>query len=93
MRTGGIHDPWDLEVSVGPLLRGRITTGVAWGWELHLRTRQRLTPTSVVLLPVTVMLGALAPNVAVAAAVLAASRLASEHRRLRRALALARPGG
>ena len=93
VRVGGEHDHWDLEVSVGPLLRGRITTGVAWSWVLHLRTRQRLTPIAVLLLPATALLALVTPGTAVATAVLATSRLAAEHRRLRDALALSRPGG
>ena len=91
VRPGGPHDRWDLEVSVGPLLRARITTGVAWGWDLHLRTQQRLRRTALALLPGLGLLGLATPAVAVPAAVLLTSRLASEHRRLRRALALARP--
>ena len=32
MRTGGVHDGWDLAVSAGPLMRCRLTTAVAWSW-------------------------------------------------------------
>lgn len=41
VHTGGPGVPWDLEVSVGPLLRARVTTAVAWGWEPRHRTALR----------------------------------------------------
>jgi hypothetical protein len=32
VRTGGVHDGWDLAVSAGPLIRCQLTTAVAWNW-------------------------------------------------------------
>lgn len=40
VRHGGQHVGWDLEVST-PLLRGRLTTAVAWGWEPRFRLTVR----------------------------------------------------
>lgn len=34
---GGPHDAWDLKVSAGPFLQGRLTTAVAWNWVPYYR--------------------------------------------------------
>jgi glycosyltransferase involved in cell wall biosynthesis len=36
VRTGGEHDEWDLQASIGPFVRSRIATAVVWRWQpLH----------------------------------------------------------
>jgi hypothetical protein len=93
VRVGGHHDRWDLEARAGPLLRGRITTGVAWNWALHLRIQHRLAPAAVLVLPVMALLALNARGATLPVLLLIAAELVHEHRRLRRALALARPAG
>jgi len=93
VRVGGQHDRWDLEVSIGLLLRGRITIGVAWSWVPHLRIQQRPAPTAVLVPPAMALLALVAPVVTLLLLGLVAWELIYEHWRLRRALALIHPGG
>ena len=41
VRPAAPHRPWDLTVSVGPLLSCRMTTAVTWGWSPHHRASWR----------------------------------------------------
>jgi hypothetical protein len=40
--SGGPHADWDVGVTGGPLVRARIATAVAWGWEPLAAVRVRL---------------------------------------------------
>lgn len=40
-RSGGAHDPWDLAVAAGPVLRAQITTAVQWSWQPASRVAYR----------------------------------------------------
>jgi O-antigen biosynthesis protein len=67
VRHGGPHDAWDLEVSVGPLLRCRLHTAVRWEWDPVARRSWSPSPLGVSALLVVVLLLALAPTAAAVA--------------------------
>ncbi|MFD2093371.1 glycosyltransferase [Blastococcus deserti] len=44
VRFAGPTDPWDLQVSRGPVLAARLSTAVQWGWTPQARTRIVVRP-------------------------------------------------
>jgi hypothetical protein len=64
VRHGGPHDRWDLEVSVGPLLRCRLNTAVRWEWDPVTRRSWSASAVGVVAMLVGVLLLAVSPSAA-----------------------------
>ena len=50
VKASEAHDRWDLDVTVGPLMRCRLTTAVVWNWQPLYRRVVRLRPASLVVL-------------------------------------------
>lgn len=66
VRPGRPCDPWDLEVSVGPLLRCRFSAAIVWQWTRLHKCRLRPRPTTVIALLVAAGIAALGPLAALA---------------------------
>src|SRR6185436_18920361 len=64
VRTGPSGDTWDLQVSVGPLLRCRLRTAVRWGWDPVVRRSWTVSRVGVSTLAATAVLLLVAPGVA-----------------------------
>ena len=90
VRAGGPHDAWDLEASVGPLLRARVATAVTWAWVPHHRVSWRSSPLAMVGALAALGAGAFSASAAIATvtllAVASAAELVIVGRRVRRAL-------
>jgi O-antigen biosynthesis protein len=85
VRAGNEHDDWDLAAAVGPLLRCRITTAVAWHWVPMQRLALRPRAALAVAIAVAVAATAVDARLGLASVTLLASALAFEALALLRA--------
>jgi O-antigen biosynthesis protein len=93
--SGGPHADWDLNVSRGPLVRARISTAVAWGWEPLAAVRLRLRAPAFAIAGAGVALALARPLPALVLLSLLVAALGLEWERLRRVVlaALTRTSG
>jgi hypothetical protein len=93
--SGGPHADWDLKVGRGPLVRARISTAVAWGWEPLAAVRLRLRAPAFAIAGAGVALALVRPLPALVLLSLLVAVLGLEWARLRRVVlaALTRTSG
>jgi hypothetical protein len=66
VRPGRPFDPWDLEISIGPLLRCRFSAAIVWKWSRVHHCRVRPRPLALVALVATVLIGSFGPSIVLA---------------------------
>jgi len=61
VRPGGPFDPWDLEISVGPMMRCRFSAAIVWQWTRSHSCRLRPRPVALAGLAASMAVAALGP--------------------------------